>query len=246
MRTCISALVIWIICLGGCGKEVNSPSVNSAAGTGKAGSLARFAIVGDYLYTLDGSDIVCFDISSGNNAVQKNRVKVGFDIETIYPYDNKLFIGSTTGMYAYSLTDPANPQRLSVVTHVRSCDPVVVQGNYAYVTLRSGTNCGGNNVLNVYDVTNLNSPVLKKTINMNSPYGLGVSVNALYVTNPNGIKLFNISQPDNPVAVTDIVESSASDVIPYSNTLIVQLNKGVAFYDISNALSPSFLSRVTQ
>ncbi len=246
MRTCLMALVIWIICLGGCGKEASSPSTNVTTGTGKGGSLARFTIVGNYLYALDGSDIVCFDISAGNNPIIKNRVKVNFDIETIYPYNDNLFIGSQTGMYAYSLTDPANPQKLSVVTHVRSCDPVVVQGNYAYVTLRSGTTCGGNNLMNVYNVTNLTSPALVKTINMTSPNGLGISNNALYVTNPNGIKLFNITQPDNPVAITDIPESTASDVIPYNNTLIVQLNKGAAFYDISNALTPSFLSRINQ
>ncbi|MCE3283441.1 MAG: hypothetical protein K0Q66_2178, partial [Chitinophagaceae bacterium] len=41
-------------------------------------------------------------------------------------------------------------------------------------------------------------------------------------------------------------EPSASDVIPYNNTMIVQLAKGAAFYDISNVQAPSFLSRITQ
>lgn len=246
MRTCLSAIVIWIICLGGCGKETTSPGSNIASATGKAGSLARFAIVGDYLYALDNTDIVCYDISQGNNPVFKNRIKVNFDIETIYPYNDKLFIGSQTGMYAYSLADPANPVQLSVVTHVRSCDPVAVQGNYAYVTLRSGTVCGGSNLMNVYNVTNLSSPVLVKTINMNSPNGLGINNNALYVTNPAGIKIFNISQPDNPIAVSDIPEPSATDVIPYYNTLLVQLSKGTALYDISTPLTPTFISRINQ
>lgn len=238
-------MLFCIMCVTSCTKE-GAVSSSDTAGSGKAGSLARFAIVGDYLYTLDGSDIVSYDVSTGSNPVLKNRVKVGFDIETIYPYNNLLFIGSQTGMYAYELTDAAMPRLLSVVSHVRSCDPVVVQGNYAYVTLRSGTNCGGTNVLNVYDVTNLSSPALVKTIDLAAPFGLGVNGNALYVTTPGAIKLFNITQPDNPIFVKDIDEANASDVIPYNNTLIVQLNRGASFYDISNSLNPVFQSRISQ
>ena len=241
-------LIVMLFCItsiSSCTKE-SAVSSSNAAGSGKAGSLARFAIVGDYLYTLDGSDIVSYDITTGNNPLFKNRVKVGFDIETIYPYNNMLFIGSQTGMYAYELTNAAMPKLLSVVRHVRSCDPVVVQGNYAYVTLRGGTRCGGSNVLNVYDVTNLSSPALLKTININAPFGLGVNGTALYITNPDGIKLFNITQPENPVFVKDIADANASDVIPFNNTLIVQLRKGASFYDITNSMNPIFQSRITQ
>jgi hypothetical protein len=202
--------------------------------------------VSDYLYVLDKNNIVVYHIVNPASPVFKNKVAVAFDIETLYPNGDKLFIGSATGMYAYSLSNPALPQLLSSVSHVRACDPVVAQGNYAYVTLRSGTTCGGSNVLNVYNVTNISSPSLVKTIPMNFPYGLGLSGNALYVTNPTGIRLFNIATPDNPVPVTDIAEPSASDVIPYNNTMIVQLAKGAAFYDISNVQAPSFLSRITQ
>lgn len=249
LSTIILISIFIIASAFGCSKDSGVSSGSAGPGTtgsGKAGSLARFAIVGDYLYALDGKYIMCFDISASNTPVLKNKVQVAFDIETIYPYQDKLFIGSTTGMYAYSLANPASPALLSSVSHVRACDPVAVQGNYAYVTLRSGTNCGGNNLMNVYNVTNINSPQLVKTINLNQPYGLGISGNALYVTNPLGIKLFSIAQPDAPALVSDINETTASDVIPYNNTLIVQLAKGAAFYDISNVQSPSFLSRITQ
>lgn len=242
-------LTIFIIAAGfGCGKEsgVSSGSSSGTSGSGKAGSLARFAVVGNYLYALEGKYIMSFDISNNNAPVLKDKVEVAFDIETIYPYQDKLFIGSTTGMYAYSLADPATPKYLSSVSHVTACDPVAVEGSYAYVTLRSGTNCGGTNVMNVYNVSNINNPQLVKTINIIQPQGLGISSNALYVTNPQGIKLFSISQPNDPVFVSDISEATASDVIPYNNTLIVQLGKGTAFYDISNAQSPLFLSRITQ
>ena len=246
----ISVIAIATLSSGfGCGKDAGSYSSSPSggtSGTGKAGSLARFAVVGNYLYALDGKDIVTYDITNATSPIVKSHVKVSFDIETIYPYQGNLFIGAATGMHAYSLADPAKPQYLSVVRHVRACDPVVVQGSYAYVTLRSGTNCGGTDVMNVYNVSNLSNPQLVKTINLLQPQGLGISGQALYVTTPAGIKMFNLSQPANPSYITDIQELNAADVIPYNNTLIVQLGRGAAFYDISNELAPSFLSRITQ
>jgi hypothetical protein len=232
-------------CIFMCGKE-SSVSTSVTPATGKAGSTARFAIKGNYLYTLEGSNVVSYDITNGSRPEMKNKVNVGADIETLYPYNDLLFIGSQTGMYAYSLADPARPERLSVVSHVRACDPVVAQGDYAYVTLRSGTRCGGSNELNVYNVSNLFKPVLMKSIAMYAPNGLGVEGNALYVTNASGISLFNIAQPASPVLVQTIVDSAAADVIPYNNTLIVQLKRGASFYDISNTLQPVFQSRISQ
>lgn len=228
-----------------CSKD-SGVNTQAAAVSGKAGSTARFTIVGNYLYALDGKDVLSYDISNGAAPVFKNRTTIAFDIETIYPYNNMLFIGGQMGMYAYGLTDPAKPNKLSEVRHVRSCDPVVVQGNYAYVTLRGGNNCGAANVLNVYDVTNVFNPLLVKSININAPFGLGINGNALYVTNPSGIKVFNVTSSTNPIVVSDIAEPTASDVIPYNNTLIVQLARGVGFYDIGNSLQPTFVSRITQ
>ncbi len=55
----------------------------------------------------------------------KGSIDVGFSIETIYSYKDKLFIGPSTAMYVYSLTDPAHPDKLGQAQHVRACDPVV-------------------------------------------------------------------------------------------------------------------------
>jgi hypothetical protein len=75
---------------------------------------------------------------------------------------------------------------------------------------------------------------------------LGVNDNALYVTYDNGIKVFNIADPANPVFLIDIIEPTATDVIPYTynNTLLVQLSKGTALYDISSSLNPTFITRI--
>ena len=58
--------------------------------------------------------------------------------------------------------------------HARSCDPVVVDDTLAYITLRTGTNCGGNlNVLDVVNIKNINKPVTVMSYAMTNPHGLG-------------------------------------------------------------------------
>ena len=73
-------------------------------------------------------------------------IKVGFEIETIFPFKDKLFIGSTSVVHIFSITDPAKPAKLSQAispTVLRRCDPVVAKDNVAYATLRVNGACGG-------------------------------------------------------------------------------------------------------
>ena len=92
---------------------------NSAAGatgktnTGTGGSLARFMVYDDFLYTVDNYSLRLFIVSTPSNPSMVKEMYVGWNIETLFPYENKLFLGSTTGMYIYSLADPANPMFIS-------------------------------------------------------------------------------------------------------------------------------------
>lgn len=58
---------------------------NSADGgnTGTGGSMARFNIGGDFLYTVGRSDLQVFDISNLSNPQKLNSHHVGWQIETI-------------------------------------------------------------------------------------------------------------------------------------------------------------------
>jgi hypothetical protein len=129
----------------------------TGSGPGAGGSMARFTINDNYLYTLDAGDVQTFNISSLTNPVAEGRTPVSWDMETIFPYKNNLFIGSQSGMHILDLSNPASPERISTYEHVRVCDPVVVQDTLAFVTLRSGTECQGFTnqleVINIADVT---------------------------------------------------------------------------------------------
>jgi hypothetical protein len=238
----LSAAVIHFSCS-------KSSESNAAAGgsSGAGGSLARFAISGNYLYVVSSSTLTVFDITDATKPVKKSALNPGFDIETIFPYKDKLFLGAATGMYVYSIADPANPVKQGSITHFRSCDPVVSNDSLSYVTLRSfGTNCGSlRNVLNVYNIKNLSSPTLLNTIDMRSPYGLGIKDKALYVCEGhNGMVLFDLANPYAPLKKKEFNDQVYYDVIPFGNVLIAYIEKGVCFFDISNPMDPVLLSTV--
>jgi hypothetical protein len=232
---------------------VNSCSKDSASdkssSTGAGGSTARFTIAGNYLYVVDNTSIKTFDISNTAAApVLKSTTNVGINIETIFPYQDKLFIGSSFAMHIFSLTNPEKPTKLAQATYIirMSCDPVVAKDSTAYATLNSVGPCGGGlSSLVVYDIKDISNPVLKTTYNLSAPHGLGISDNALYVCDGlTGLKVFNISNTYSPQLVRTITGETFFDVIPYGNILICQVSGGIALYDITTRYQPVFLSKV--
>lgn len=236
----ITALIL-LFSLGNCSKD--SQSINASTANGAGGSTARFTIVGDYLYVVDRTSLKAFRIGGNQAPVYKSRTEIGVNIETIFPYQDKLFIGSSNSMYIYSLSNPEKPSQLSrSVYQIRmACDPVVARDSVAYATLRGGTTCGGTvSSLVVYDIRNTSSPVLKTTVDLISPFGLGVKGNALYVCDENGLVVFDVSKAYVPVKVSTITSHKFHDVIPYGNILIAQTDKGIALFDITLPLQPVF------
>ncbi|MDW8297336.1 MAG: hypothetical protein RMJ97_10700 [Raineya sp.] len=204
--------------------------------TGKAGSLARFAIQGNRLYIVDKTSLITMDISNPSEPQQTHRTHIGFGIETIFPYQDKLFIGATDAMYIYDFTNPDRPELLSRYSHITACDPVVAQGNYAYVTLRSGAGMCPRPIdeLHILDISNAKDPLLKKVIPMQNPHGLGISGNNLFVCEGNfGLKRFDISNPIEPQQIEFLQDIASFDVIPKNQLLVVVGKKGLYQYDFS-------------
>lgn len=184
----------------------SGPSYDSSGGsTGKGGSMARFAINGDWLYTVNDSQLTVVSLANPEKPVEGERLSLGTGIETIFPMDTLLFIGSQAGMHIYNIKNPEFPKHVSTTLHFRSCDPVVAADTLAFVTLNSslGTWCGQRgNVLQVYDVKNMYAPVLLKEVAMNSPRGLAVDLGQKMVfVCDNGIKACDISNPRNPEVI---------------------------------------------
>jgi hypothetical protein len=191
--------------------------------TGQGGSLARFKIVEDYLYAVDSHTINVFEISDLANPIDLDDVYAGFDIETIFNRGNHLFLGSMRGMYIYDITSPATPEFVSEFQHGTACDPVVVDDNYAYVTLRGGNFCGATESgLFIVDISTIESPELKVIYPMDEPYGLGIKGDKLFVCDgASGLKVYDKSSvPDLP-QLNHFENIVTFDVIPMEEQLLM-------------------------
>lgn len=176
------------------------------------------------------------------------KLTLGFGIETIFPYQQNLFIGSQTGMYIYDISQPDAPKQLSIYQHIVSCDPVVAQGNTAYVTLRSGTTCRGNtsfNSLDVIDVSNLRAPKVLRSYPMKNPFGLGIDGNLLFVCEGDfGLKVLDVTDPLNIKQLQFIENVRTYDVIPNRKVLIVTGKDGIYQYSYADPTALKLLSRL--
>ncbi|AWO01727.1 hypothetical protein DLD77_08445 [Chitinophaga alhagiae] len=221
----------------------------SAASNSKGGSMARFTIAKDYLYTVDISSLMSFNIQNPADPVFNEQTAVGWGgIETIFPYGDNLFIGSRSAMFIYSLANPAKPERKSAVTHFTACDPVVVEGTTAYVTIRSGNVCSGTlNQLLVYDVKDVEKPVKLATYDLKNPHGLGIDNGKLFVCEGvYGLRFMNASNPAK-ISTYKLVEGlNAYDVIPYNseNRLLVSAADGIYQYNYSSMSQPVLVSKI--
>jgi hypothetical protein len=201
----------------------NSFSVTgNSTSTGIAGSMARFTIAFNHLYTVSPYRLTTFSVADSKNPIQTDSKQLGWNIETIYPFKNNLFIGTQSGMIIYNLANPALPIEQGKFAHARLCDPVIADNQYAYVTLRNGSQCQGFlNELDIIDISDLANPVFRYKINFTNPHGLAKDGNVMMICDGvDGIKILDAS---NPLEIKQKIQ------LPMANSYDVIMNNGIAY-----------------
>jgi hypothetical protein len=203
----------------------------SPTATAKAGSMARFIVHGEHLYALDGTQLRVYATQDGSpRLVHASSVRA--DAETLFPHGDYLFVGTQQGMLIYGLEDPEHPRFLGEARHVVSCDPVVVEHEVAYVTLRSGSTCrGGENALLVFDVADPRHPRQIARRDLGNPHGLGIDGGLLFVADKTrGILMFDVRDPTHPRLLGVRPGVAGYDVIADSGILYVSADEGLYQY----------------
>lgn len=218
----------------------------SPRGTGMGGSMASFTIMNNTIYVLDHNALKYASLSNPTDLPNFEEMFLWRDVETLFPHENTLFIGTTTGMLIYDIAEDGTPTYLSAFEHWTGCDPVVVSDNKAYVTLSSG--CGLNrNQMDVVDVSDLSNPRLIKSYTFNHPLGLGVDDNTLFLCDDHdGLKVFDVADSENidQNMIKHYSGINAYDVIPFNNLLIMVGDDGVFQYNYSNPENIIELSQI--
>lgn len=224
----------------------SSGPASFSGGSGKGGSMARFAVVKNLLYTVDQSMLRLFDVTKAENPVSTKQMGIGWGVETIFPYGQHLFFGTTSGMLIYNISNPENPVFTSSTSHFVGCDPVAVEGDYAYITVKGGTSCRSSwpSQLEVVDISTITKPVTIKTYPMEDPNGLGVDGKALFVCDGKaGLKIYDLA--DRTALDKNLIGAKnihSYDVIPFNNIAIVVGNDGLYQYDYTDPKNLKLLS----
>ena len=204
-----------------------------------AGTLNRIAVDFGHVYILMKSKLLVLD-NSPTALSYINNIDLYKGVETVYTYDNKIYIGSQSGVYIYDASTPENPSKISRVDHAPACDPVLPYGTKAYLTLRSvenqGCNYEGKNTLYVIDMSDENGPVVVQSIKINTPYGMAIINNYLFVgQGENGFTVFDISSDDDIVEVAKVPGLVVFDIMQHPanpNILLVSNSYGIKEYHI--------------
>ncbi|MFM9837708.1 MAG: LVIVD repeat-containing protein [Cyclobacteriaceae bacterium] len=223
-------------------------AIAPTSSTGIGGSMSRFAIANNYLYALDSYFLDVVDVSNQTQPKPKNELQLTWQAETLFPDNKTLFVGTRSGMYIYNIESPDVPTLLSQYEHVRSCDPVVVEGDYAYVTLRDGNACGGfTNQLEVVNIKDLKKPFSEKIYAMKNPHGLGIDKGILFICDgSDGLKVYDATDitkiADNQLAHYGNI--STLDIIPYQNIAMMIGTDGLYQYDYSDVKNIKLISKL--
>jgi len=224
-------------------RVMSASPASSAPGisNGTGGSMARFALSDDRMYTVDHSKLKVFNTAIPEKPVYVKEVSAGsWDIETIFPFGKNLFLGSMTGMHIFDISSKDNPFRTGSFTHARVCDPVISDGKNAFVTLRNGSKCAGFiNQLDVVDISDLSKPKLLKTYPMTNPHGLSKEGDILIICDgADGVKFFNAADVNNIRQLAHVKGMNAFDVIALGRIAMVSAEDALYLIDFSLPSNP--------
>jgi hypothetical protein len=210
-------------------------------GTCITGSLARFAVKDDFLYTVDETSLNVLSLAKPQRPKFLTSQKVDmtdFILETIFSYNHYLFLGSTIGMYIFSLEKAAEkPEFIARLTHRWSHDPVVVHNNLAYVSLLMGE-------LQIIDISNIREPKLLKIYSCNNPLGLSIDMPYLFINTKRALLVYDVTDPLNLkiIKVIRYREYYGHEVMAHNEHLFVITTKGLFQYDYSDIENIKLLS----
>lgn len=213
---------------------------------GLNGSTSRFGLYASYLYVIGNDYMHIFDLAAARPVKVESGIPLKGMAETVFTYKDCLYIGTPSGMLIYSLKNPLAPEYCATARHIYGCDPVVVENDLAYVTIRSGNACGqSGNLLQVVDVSDVKWPSEIVSYTMTCPKGLGIDRGTLFVCD-DGLKVYRADDPQQLMAncLLHAPDINGYDVIPTGQVLIVMAEDGVYQYDYTDLNRITFLSKL--
>jgi len=227
---------------------------SSSAITGKYKTME---VVGDYIYAITNTELVTIDKSDNENLQEIDRHHLGGRLENLHVTEEAIFIGSVTNVHIFALEDNGLPALRSSTEHIEwpddfipcpntggwgGFDPVIASQDIAYVTLSTVDPAGPNNCglqravneLNIYDAHDISAPIKLFTLEMDSPQGLAIDGDLLFITNLEAdTEVFRVDH-EGGIEHEATIEGAAHDVIAIDGKVMIVSKTEINQYDYSN------------
>ncbi len=211
------------------------------------GKYNTMKVVDDFIYAITDTELITIDRTDSQNLQEIDKHELGGRLENLYVVDGAIFIGSETDMHIFTIQSNGIPSIQSSTQHiefgdtpVRFCDPVVASQDIAYVTLTTETTAPGGcgtqevNSLLIYDVHDKTAPILKNELNLDSPQGLAIHGDLLFVTNLNtGTHIYRVDHHGG-LTNENFIAGGAQDVVAVGNKLMIVSSTEINQYDITD------------
>jgi hypothetical protein len=198
------------------------------------GFVIRVVVSGNYAYTISPFRII--DISNPANPILVStfQLPAGYPPTAITVQGNYAYVGDFYGdVFIVDVSDPSNPQAIGrMLASGERVQSIVIQETMLYATTADGPG------INVFDISNPNSPFSIRLVPTGSQPGISLSINGsyLYFGTYGRLLMFNISNPSNPRYVNEINLGSTVYSISVVDTIaFVALNTdGFAEVDVAD------------
>ena len=221
--------LLLLVLLFACGED-GSDFAPDLSGTGVGGSLAKFTISNNQVIVLNGTEVKQFDILPNGELSEKNTLQISRQLETIFPYGDKILIGSTDAVYFLGFEDDGLLTLLSSYDHLTACDPVVASNGIAFSTLKV-TDCrsGTEDLLEAIDISDISNPRVLRVYDTESPFGLAIKGSFLFVCEKGGLTMYSYNASGDLVEMDFFTIDGAIplDIIVSSGYLIVRTDQGI-------------------
>lgn len=201
----------------------------------------------DFMYQVEGNFLTTFDISNPNEIRIVDEKELTSNIESLVMFGGVLFIGTIERMTSFKINENGIPFEETTValdlfsSDQESCDPILVEGNYAYMSLPNhfvdAFYCHRSDSLNqvrVYDISDLTAPIPVDTVQLENPGKMASDANLLFVSDGmNGFRVFDNSDPTQLIPTFHFQGFETNNVIVNNGMLIAVGPDELRQYDYS-------------
>ncbi len=211
-----------------------------------------YDIVGDKAYVATNENLHVVDLSDREDIRETLKIPLGTRMtadSNIRVIDDYLFRVSSGNVHIYDISDPSDPQELAVIdaSDGLNISTIAVDGDLLYL-LANSTAVSGPGELLVYDITDLENPVLAEAIQPDLElYDFDVHEGALFIAaGATGLLHYQLDEDNTAEWVSTIPATGNLQDVWHHNDMAFVLTQDSVLHvvDVADHMAPATLGHV--